>query len=155
MPLINLRRSADKQCFFLQPGWKAILVVWFYSLLWWTASDAAKTLIQRVRKLFSTLSFCAKLGMACFERHWLCCIALLCVPALVLMDKEEDPIQVFRAHDVIIERAKVTLEETPWWVKVLDAPGNYGDMAQKKIAKAIRGCTGSKVRTEAHQFSAL
>merc|ERR1712130_141023 len=78
------------------PGWKAILVVWFYSLLWWTASDAAKTLIQRV----------------------------------------------FRAHDIITERAKVTLEKMPWWVKVLDAPGHYGDLVQKRIATAFKACTG-------------
>jgi H+-transporting ATPase len=78
------------------PGWKVILVVWFYSLLWWTASDAVKALIQRV----------------------------------------------FHAHDVITERAKVTLEKMPWWVKVLDAPGYYGDMVQKKIAGAVRACTG-------------
>ena len=54
-------------------------------------------------------------------------------------------VQVFRAHDVITERAKVTLEKMPWWVKVLDAPGHYGDMVQKKIAAVLRACTGRQV----------
>ena len=29
-------------------GWQAILLTWFYSLLWWSLADIAKVLVQKV-----------------------------------------------------------------------------------------------------------
>jgi hypothetical protein len=75
------------------PGWSVILLVWFYSLLWWSASDVAKTVVQKV----------------------------------------------FRQHDVIKERAKISLEALPLWVRVLDAPAQLTVSVKQRVEQLRQG----------------
>ena len=136
-------------------GWEAVMLTWFYALLWFMLADAAKALLHWVRTILFCFpcasnaclaainSRCCKPVMLTIQtRHQDCRIAegvgrkfCLCN---VLHWQAFHVFQVFQKHTRVELAAKEHGHPRPWWAKVINFPSKLGDRTSQRFARQFK-----------------